>query len=78
MGWIFHPLPIVPSDDNSSMDILYRSDQVRSIIGNQERSTFCSVFRGQIEYSYRNNIGETFGQKGFLIIMGVTQLNQGI
>jgi len=78
MGWIFHPLPIVPSDYNSSMDILYRSDQVRSIIGNQERSTFCSVFRGQIEYSYRNNIGETFGQKGFLIIMGVTQLNQGI
>lgn len=53
-------------------------DQERSTIGSQERSTFSSVFRAYLEYSYRNETGEIFGQKGFIVIMGITQLNQGI
>lgn len=53
-------------------------DQERSTSGSQERSTFSSVFRAYLEYSYRKETGEIFGQKGFIVIMGITQLDQGI
>lgn len=58
--------------------IKYTVDHERRLSGNQERQFFSSVFRLYLEYSDRKKSEEIFGQKGFLIIMGITQLDQGI